>query len=33
MKKTKEEIINRLKGNIKDIKALMEDINAWELNG
>ena len=29
--KTKTQIIERLKGNIKDIRALIKDINAWDI--
>ena len=29
--KTKQEIIDRLNGNIKDIRALIKNINAWDI--
>ena len=28
---TKEQIISNLKGNIKDIKELIKDINSWDI--
>lgn len=29
--KTKQEIIERLNGNIKDIRSLIKDINSWDI--
>lgn len=29
--KTQEQIINTLKGNIKDLRALIKDIDAWDI--